>query len=307
MHLILEFEKNGQKWQINNLPGTYEFDFENRVNLGCEIDMDGDSISQFLSVRGTLTSDRYPQSDITKPISFFLDSKTLVLNLTFKGASDYILDKSSIVFSSIIGSSEPIEFIIRKFVQKGSGGFEPTVYSFNGVIKSITRTFLGDADYTYTVALEIEMIEPRFSKLEYNLAGDLVSKFYSIAPTVQGIDFAIEVPLTFGSDTDTLEIVNGGNSPVVPTVTLRNSMSNIRIVTPSGTFEINTSIQDGQILTIDVENISAKLDEIELNSLCTGWEFLTLETGINSWSVQGNTFSASSLITVEFFEKYQSL
>lgn len=305
MHLILEFEKTGQKWQVGSLLGVYDFDFENGVNLGCDIDMDGASYAQFLSVKGTLTSDRYPQSDITKPISFYLDPKILVLNLSFTGASEAILDKSSVAFSAILGSSEPIEFTVRKFVENGTRDFNSSVYSFKGIVKGITRTLFGDQGYN--LVIEVEMIEPRFSRLEYNNLGELVPKSYSLSPKVQGLKFPLKFPAKFGSGGNTLEIINNGNSPVAPIVTFENAATNLQIVTPKGTFQFNSSIIDGQTLTIDVENISAKLDDLEFNSFCTGFEALTLETGTSNWTISAGTLSATSLITVEFFEKYQSL
>ena len=163
---------------------------------------------------------------------------------------------------------------------------------------------IGTLGYNYT--FEIEMTEPRFEKLDY-LENVLTPKVFTIAPKLQGFKYPKKYPIKYGSSGNDKIIPNNGSSQVVPNVKFDNLAQNLRIKTDKGVFSYGLEVLEGQGLVLDINNQTANIDGIDFSGYCTGWEALVLDIGDNHWTIQGEGFSINSLLTVSFFEKFNSL
>ena len=299
MYLRLFFSKNNYNYSFGKDPTNKTTE----VNLGMDINLDQSSIAQFLDITGTLNFDKYSQSDVSKFISFYLNNKVLILTGTIEAGNNVILDKGCSQLSSVVGGDLEQVFYLQKYIQVGND-YISKIYRFYGIVRSFRRLLLGDNAFNYT--FEIEMTEPRYEKLDY-INGVLTPKIFTKAPKIQGLKFNIVFPIKFGSGVNNFKITNDGSSQVVPSVFFSNSGQNLRIKTDKGIFSFSLQVSDGKTLILDINNQTAMMDGLDFSGYCSGWEALVLNVGDNNWIIFGDSFSTSSLLTVSFFEKYNSL
>lgn len=300
MQLILKFQNNNINYEFGCLdiakPDT---------NLGLTITMDPGAISSFLSNTGTLNSVKYPQSDKSKFISFYLDNKILSLPLTITAPNQEILDTAKLALDSIINKNSITEFEVDKYLEINGVMTLKASYRFYGVFKKTIYTEFGNTGYKLFV--EIEMTEPRFDKINRDDNGDIIANRQSIIMSQEGFKFPVKFPIKFGSQSNQLKINNNGNASVTPIVEFKNAGSEWKIITQKGLFFYSQTLFTGQNLILDVENQSAKINGLEKNAYCSGWENLILDVGINVWKFQVLNIQQDTEIIVKYFEKYHSL
>lgn len=308
MYITIETTFQGTLYRLGTVPG-YLFQDAPDVNHGLEFYLDESAYSSFLEVTGTLNSTNYPQSDVTKPISFYLNNKVLVLGTGVSNPSNDTVVNAMVGLTGIIG--QELEFFVRKFVFVGEEITEKQ-YRFNGIAKSLKRTTKGE---TYDYNLDIEMMEPRFEIINI-VDGEVLPKTVFVELAVQGLIFPLTFPITFGNQENILEINNQGNVSTIPEVILTDVMSNVSIVTQLGVFSFTGEVEAGEFVTLDVFNqVATKTTEIgtiDVSEQCSNWEALELEPGINNWnitssSVNSTTNPSLSKVTVNYFEKVNSL
>lgn len=301
MKLILKFKNNGINWQFGNLQKRQLPE----INMGLIVDLGENAISGFLSNSGSLISVKYPQSDKSKFISFYLDNKILSIPLTITGANEEVLDIAKTSLDSVINKNDITEFEVDKYIDINGKETLRGSYRFFGIFKKMIYTEFGNEGYNLLV--EIEMTEPRFDKINRDTNNNIIPNSISKIIKQQGLKFPIKFPVKFGGETNKLTIINKGNATVTPNIELKNAGSGWKIITNKGLFFYSQTLVRGQVLFLDVENQSATLNGFEKNVYCTGWENLVLEVGENTWNIQAQNTQSDTEITVKYFEKYHSL